>query len=101
MTFHSILFESPKDDIKDESIQAPDFFADLNLDPVVTAITAGREEYNLKPFFYESLKSIDAINYRHEIMQELGDARTSGVIRSFSKKMQTMRKHLAQVDKLH
>ena len=101
MTFHSILFESPRDDIKEETIQAPDFFADLNLDPVVNAITAGREEYDLKPFFYDSLKSIDAINYRHEIMQELGDPRTSGVIRSFSTKMQIMRKHLAQADKLH
>lgn len=101
MTFHSILFESPRDDIKEETIPAPDFFADLHLDPVVNAITNGREEYNLKPFFYDSLKSINAISYRHEIVRDLEDARLCEVIRSFSEKMQTMRKDLAQADKLH
>jgi hypothetical protein len=100
MTFHSILFECPKNEINEETIRAPDFFADLNLDQVVNAITAGKEDYNLKPFFYDSLKSIDAINYRHEIWQELEDDRLCEVIRSFSKKIQTMQKDLAQADKL-
>jgi len=100
MTFHSILFESPEDDIKEKPIQAPDFFPDLNLDQVVNAITEGREEYDLKLFFYAPLKRINAIYYRHEIWQELEDDRLCEVIRSFSKKMQTMRKDLAQADKL-
>ena len=55
MTFHSILFERPEDSIKEETLQAPDFFVDLNLDQIIDAITAGKQEYNLKPFFYTSL----------------------------------------------
>jgi DNA mismatch repair protein MutS len=100
MTFFSILFENPEDEIKEEILQAPVYFSDLNLDQVVNAITAGRDEYDLKPFFYDPLKSIGAINYRHEILQEIEDARLSEVIRSFSTKMRTMRAHLAQAEKL-
>ena len=101
MTFHSILFESAKDDVKEETIREPAFFVDLNLDQVVHAIAAGRDEYHITPFFYHSLKSVGAIEYRHEIMQELEDARLFLVIQSFSKKMQTMRANLAQAEKLH
>ena len=51
LTFHSILFEETEDSIKKETLEAPIFFVDLNLDQVIDAITAGRREYNLKLFF--------------------------------------------------
>lgn len=54
-TFHSILFRSTADRVPDERLAAPDFFVDLNLDQIIAAITAGKEEYNLKPFFYMPL----------------------------------------------
>jgi len=101
MTFHSVLFESPEDDIGGETVPVPAFFVDLNLDQIVQAVTAGWEEYDLTPFFYTSLKSVDAIEYRQEVMRDLGDARLSEVIGSFSIKMQTMRQHLALADRLH
>ena len=74
MTFHSILFERTEDSIKKETLEAPDFFVDLNLDQIIDAITAGKQEYHLKPLFYTSLNDIDAIEYRHEIMRDLENA---------------------------
>ena len=70
MTFHSILFERAEDSIKEETLEAPAFFVDLNLDQIVDAITAGKQDYNLKPFFYTPLHDIYAIQYRHEVMRD-------------------------------
>jgi len=96
-----MLFEKPEDNIKEEIHGAPDFFADLNLNQIVDAITAGREEYNLQPFFFTPLKSVDAIRYRHEIMQELENASLYQAIKSFAQEMRAMREHLAEANKLH
>ena len=87
MTFHSILFERTEDSIKKETLEAPVFFVDLNLDQIIDAITAGRQEYNLKPFFYTSLNDIDAIKYRHEIMRDLENETLFENIKSFAQKM--------------
>jgi DNA mismatch repair ATPase MutS len=100
MNFHSILFKN-EDSITEEKLEAPVFFVDLNLDQIIDAITIGKQEYNLKPFFYSSLNDIDAIEYRHEIMQDLEDKALFENIKSFAQKMRTMREHLAQADKLH
>ncbi|WP_258359111.1 MutS-related protein [Moorella sulfitireducens] len=99
MTFQSILFKNPED-VK-ETVTVPGFFGDLNLDQIIDAITAGKDEYNLKPFFYTPLNDIDAIVYRQEIMQELEDETLFEQIKSFAQKIRTMREHLAQASKLH
>ncbi len=101
MDFHSILFERTEDSIEKETLEAPVFFVDLNLDQIIDAITAGRQEYNLKPFFYTSLNDIDAIKYRHEIMRDLENQILFEHIQSFAQKMRAMRKHLAQAEKLY
>jgi len=98
MTFHSILFE---DGIKKETLEAPVFFADLNLDQIIDAITDSKQEYNLKPFFYTSLKDIPTIKYRQEIMQDLENETLLEHIKSFARKMRVMRRYLALVDKLY
>jgi DNA mismatch repair protein MutS len=101
MVFHSILFERTEDSIKKETLEAPDFFVDLNLDQIIDAITAGKQEYHLKPFFYTSLNDIDAIMYRHEILRDLENQMLFEHIQSFAQKMRVMREHLAQADKLY
>jgi DNA mismatch repair protein MutS len=101
MTFLSILFNRPEDRAPEETLEAPDFFGDLNLDQVVDAITLGKQEYNLKPFFYTPLHDTDAIMYRHEIMRDLENNVLFAHVTAFAEKMHTMRAYLAQVDKLH
>ena len=101
MNFHSILFERTEDSIKKETLEAPAFFVDLNLDQIIDAITAGKQEYNLKPFFYTPLNDVDAIKYRHEIFRDLESKNLFESIKSFAQKMRTMCEHLAQANKLY
>ncbi len=101
MAFQSILFEKTEDRVKAETMAAPLFFLDLNLDQVIDAIVAGKQEYDLKPFFYTFLGDIEAIQYRHEIMLDLENEILFGNINSFSEKMRTMRAYLVQADNLY
>jgi DNA mismatch repair protein MutS len=98
--FPSILFEKTEDGVRKEMPEAPAFFVDLNLDQVIDAVTSGKEEYNLKPFFNAPLKDIESIGYRHEIFRELDNEVLIGNIESFAQQMRSMREHLAQADKL-
>jgi DNA mismatch repair protein MutS len=99
--FYSILFENPADRIGDDSLQAPEFFADLNCDQIVDAITAGRDEYNLKPFFHACLQRVEAIDYRHEVMQDLERAPLYERVSSFAAKMREVREHLVRTQKMY
>lgn len=97
--FVSILFEVNRPADEDLPSQ-PAFFHDLNLDQVVDAITAGREQYDLKAFFHAPLRTRDAISYRHEIMRELENQELLENIRSFSSQMRTVREYLTATEKL-
>ncbi len=99
MTFHSILFARAEDRARETS-RAPAFFDDLNLDQVITAITAGRQAYDLKPFFYTLLREVDSVQYRHEIMRDLENESLLESIKSFSQQMVVVRRYLDLIDKL-
>jgi DNA mismatch repair protein MutS len=101
MTFSSILFEKMVDNSTNETLEPPDFLIDLNLDQVISAITAGKQEYNLKPFFYSPLHDVDAIKYRQEVAQDLENERLLEKIKSFAQKMIVMRRYLAMINKLY
>ena len=101
VTFRSILVESLSDYRPKETAQAPDFFCDLNLDQIINAVTAGRQEYNLKPFFYTSLNDVATIKYRQEVAQDLASETLLASIKSFAQKMIVMRRYIAMIEKLH
>jgi DNA mismatch repair protein MutS len=93
--FQSILFERSDYLRTAEATEAPEFFPDLNLDQIVEAITAGRDEYNLKPFFYLRLTDLSEISYRHEVMRDLENEALFESITSFSSQMRKVREALA------
>ena len=101
ITFHSILFANSCEPIEKEGAEAPVFFVDLNLDQVVDAVTAGKEEYNLKPFFHAVLKDVGSVEYRQMVFQDLEDKFLYERVTRFAEKMREMREHVRRVEKLY
>jgi DNA mismatch repair protein MutS len=99
--FRSILFDESEAGADPDAREAPEFFPDLNLDQVVAKITAGRDEYNLEPFFYTPLRQVEAINYRYEVFRDLEHETLRRQIRQFAEAMRAMRAHISQGDKLY
>ena len=98
---YSVLFENSQDRLLNERARAPEFFPDLNCDQIIDAVVAGKDEYNLKPFFYGRLRRVGAIKYRHEVMQDLEGSALFAQIRAFAEKMGGVREQLARVQRLH
>jgi len=99
--FRSILFERPEDAARTDHIDEPSFFADLNLDQLVAAVTVGREEYQLRPFFYVPLHDGEAVRYRHDILRDLEKEPVLAAVLAFAGQMRQMREQLVQAGKLH
>ncbi|MGZ0147665.1 MutS-related protein [Kribbella sp. WER1] len=76
-------------------------FGDLRLDQVVRAVTAGRAEYELDPFFRRTVRSAEAVGWRHEVVKDLQNEQVSQCVREFAARMVSVRTCLAQAQKLH
>ena len=99
MTFRSILFLNGTDRRADRSAHEPSFFGDLNLDQIVSAVTTHKQEYDLRPFFHTPLHDTDAVDFRHEVMQDLEVPDLMRIIKAFAFRMCTVREHLSQSEK--
>ncbi len=99
--FYSILFAGPADRAEEDQVAAPAFFPDLNCDQIVAGIAAGRDEYNLTAFFHTCLRRVEAIRYRHQVMQDLERAPLYERMISFAARMKEVREHLRQVRKMY
>lgn len=102
MDFESILFprgDAPPD--LPETVPTPDCFPDLNLDLIVASATAGRDEYNLRPFYHSPPTDVETIHYRHEVMRDLEHDVNMAFVKAFSAKMRSMREQIATLGKLY
>jgi DNA mismatch repair protein MutS len=99
--FESILFDRRADSAAVAEATAPAFFRDLNLDQALETILAGREQYDLAPFFYAPLEQVESVGYRHEVVRDLQRPEIAEPIRRFSEQMRRMREQLVQIEKLH
>lgn len=96
----SVLFPKPGVDVQLEE-EAGSFLKDLNLDQVIDAVTAGKQAYQLKPFFYTPLHDLEAIRYRQEVMRDIDeDAVLASHLKSFADEMVIVRRYLALVENL-
>jgi DNA mismatch repair protein MutS len=95
--FRSILYDRPADAVASAD---PSVFTDLNLDQVFAGVTAGREEYDLMPFFGTPLDDVQAVEYRHQILRDMEGEALSVALAGFADRMRDMRKHLEQAARL-
>jgi DNA mismatch repair protein MutS len=100
MKSNSLLFEKPER-IARESKEEPGFLHDLNLDQIIEALTDGREEYNLRTYYYTPLKDSDAICYRQEIFRDLENEPLFENLKIFSEKMREVRRYTTMIASLY
>lgn len=99
-TFSSILSThhgAPMPPAGDEQAVA---LADLQLNRIIAAVTAGREHYDLVPFFCRPLRNVEEISYRHQIISDLQGVDIRSSIDAFAHSLQDMRMHLIQAEAL-
>lgn len=82
-------------------LSEPAYFADLNLDQLVSSVIAGREVYNLRPLFYVRLTSAEEARYRHGVFRDLERQDIRNTIVSFARKLRDMQDRLARARKVH
>jgi len=99
-SFQSILFDESVAADRPEVEAEPEYFADLNLDQLLSAILAGWEEYDLAPFFYKHLEDEEAIRYRQAIFRDLERPAVFKSITAFAQAMRAMRRSLEQATAL-
>ncbi|MGH2345901.1 MAG: hypothetical protein ACRDG4_11785 [Chloroflexota bacterium] len=97
LRFHGILFDRPENSVDVDELEEPPFFVDLHLDQILESMTAGRKAYNLKPFFYAPLHTVEAVEYRHEILRDLEREAVFATVGSFAEKIRAMREHLSSL----
>ena len=101
MTSVSVLDLYPDFGGGQPSHDAPPFFVDLNLDQIVASATAGKEEYDLAPFFFRPLETADEVTYRQAVMRDLENSATYEAVLGFADRMRRVRARLAQIEKLY
>lgn len=96
--FQSILYRSMPPSAGAARRQ-PDFFADLNLDQVVHAVTAARDEYGLDGYFWMPLSDPEEVIYRQEVAKDLESPGLHERIMVFAMEMQAMRRRLPMAER--
>jgi DNA mismatch repair ATPase MutS len=79
----------------------PDWFRDLNLDQLVSALAAGREEYHLVPLLHAPLVQESEVSYRQQVLRDLEQAELRQIVQDFAQQMRQMRDELAVAAKMH
>jgi DNA mismatch repair protein MutS len=77
------------------------FARDLNLDQIVAAVAADRERHDaIMALLFWPLREADSVNYRQEVFRDLEDPALLGAAERFAGRMQEVRAHLRQLERM-
>jgi hypothetical protein len=83
-----------------ERREQPACFVDLNLDQVMAAIVAKRDEDVLRPIFYSAYRNEEIIRHRQAVFAELERSEVFQIFPVFCEAMRMVRANLAYADKI-
>ncbi len=83
-----------------EEVEEPDYFKDLNLTAVVSAVTSGSEAYNLAPLFHARLQDEAAVAYRQDAFRDLWNPKILSAAQAFCDSMEAVGKIVAHSNKV-
>jgi DNA mismatch repair protein MutS len=99
-SFRSILFPPDPKMERAEHDEQPPCFIDLNLDQVVAAIVAKRDEDVLRPIFYSTYRDEEIIRYRQAIFADLERTEVFQAFPVFCEAMRTVRANLGYAHRI-
>ncbi len=88
----SVLYPSAQPSVA-ENDQPPACFHDLNLDQVVDWVTASKQEYRLKPYYFTAVQDEATIRFRQEIVRDLLGETTLKKLQAFAEQMALVRRY--------
>lgn len=98
--FGSILFPPGLESLQADRADAPDSFIDLNLDQVIAAVVAKRDEEILRPIFYSPYRNEEIVRYRQAVFSDLERPDVFRVFPVFCDAMRSVRANLGYAEKL-
>lgn len=98
--FQSILFPPGSEALRDERIDEPACFVDLNLDQVVAAIVAGSDEEVLRPLFHSPYRNEEIVRHRQAVFSDLERPEALRIFPPFCEAMRAVRVNLGYADKI-
>jgi hypothetical protein len=98
--FRSILFPPGLETLRDERTDAPACFADLNLDQVMAAVVAKRDEEVLRPIFNSPCRNEEIVRHRQAVFADLERPGVLKIFPAFQDAMRSLRANLGYADKI-
>lgn len=98
--FQSILFPPGLDELRAERTEQPDCFVDLNLDQIIAAVVAKRDEAVLRPLLYSAYRNEQIVRHRQAVFADLTRPETFRMFPPFCETMRSVQVNLADAARI-
>lgn len=86
--------------VPSEAPQEPECFHDLGLDALAAFLFKGKARYNLHEYFRNSIRDVDTIRFRQDVMRDMERGTVSSLFRTFSERFNAVRAALEGIKKM-